>query len=113
MTPRAGQATGTNAVSKLFSSKPTITSPPFCFGGQLVSATKGTIPTEGIFRFSVAHFLIGLFVLLGTVPFVDEFAGGLLIESVLITLVLLSAVVAVGGRRRSLVVGILLATPAV
>lgn len=68
---------------------------------------------EGVFRYSVAHFLVALVLLLTTVPLVDEFVGGEIVESVLITLVLLSAVVAVGGRRRSLVVGILLVAPAV
>jgi hypothetical protein len=70
-------------------------------------------PSEGVFRLSVAQFLIALVVLLGTVPFVDEFPAGPLIESVLLTVVLLSAVIAVGGRRRSLVIGILLVAPAV
>ena len=68
---------------------------------------------EGVFRYSVAHFLVALVVLLVTIPLVDEIFAGELIESALITVVLLSAVVAVGGRRRSLVFGILLVAPAV
>jgi hypothetical protein len=68
---------------------------------------------EGVFRYSVAHFLVALVLLLTTVPLVDEFIGGEIVESVLITVVLLSAVIAVGGRRRTLVVGILLVAPAV
>jgi hypothetical protein len=68
---------------------------------------------EGLYRYSVAHFLVALVLLLVTMPLVDEFIGGEIVESVLITVVLLSAVVAVGGRRRSLVVGILLVAPAV
>src|SRR4051794_22933476 len=69
--------------------------------------------TEGVYRYSVAHFLVALVVLLLTVPLVDEFFAGELVESILITVVLLSAVVAVGGRRRSLVVALVLVAPAI
>ncbi|HEY1377096.1 MAG TPA: potassium channel family protein [Gemmataceae bacterium] len=78
-----------------------------------MGATERTGRNEGVFRYSVAHFLVALVVLLVAVPLVDEFIVGELIESVLITLVLLSAVVAVGGRLRSLVTGLLLVAPAV
>ncbi len=78
-----------------------------------MGTTDRTRPNEGVFRYSVAHFLVALVVLLATVPLVDEFIVGELVESVLITVVLLSAVVAVGGRRRSLVTGLLLVAPAV
>jgi hypothetical protein len=61
----------------------------------------------------VAHFLVALVLLLVTIPFVDQLPYGDLIESVLITLVLLSAVTAVGGRRRTLVVAAVLVTPPV
>src|SRR5262249_5710066 len=60
-----------------------------------------------------AYFLVALVALFLTVPLVDEFIGGELVESVLITVVLLSAVVAVGGRRRSLIAGAALVAPAV
>jgi hypothetical protein len=76
-----------------------------------VGATRNS--GEGVYRYSVAHFLVALVVLLLTVPLVDEIVAGELVESVLITVVLLSAVVAVGGRRRSLVTGLLLVAPAV
>jgi Ion channel len=78
-----------------------------------VGATGKPTATEGVFRYSVAHFLIALIVLFLTVPLVDEFIAGELVESVLITLVLVSAVVAVGGRRGSLIVGLVLVAPAV
>jgi hypothetical protein len=58
------------------------------------------------------HFLIALVVLLVVIPFVDQFANGELIEAALITLVLLTAVLAVGGRRRTLLAAALLVTPA-
>lgn len=69
-------------------------------------------PNEGVFRLSVAQFLVALVVMLLSVPYLTGSVAGRLIEAVLMTLVLLSAVVAVGGRRRSLVTGILLVTPA-
>jgi len=78
-----------------------------------VGETERPTPTEGVYRYSVAHFLVALVVLLITVPIVDELNVGELIESILITVVLLSAVVAVGGRRRSLVASLVLVAPAV
>ncbi len=72
------------------------------------------LPTrEGARRLSVVHFLIALVVLLVVIPFVDQLPNGDLIEATLITLVLLSAVMAVGGRRRTLIAGAVLVTPAV
>ncbi len=68
--------------------------------------------SEGVRRFSVAHFLIALVALLVVTPFVEELQNGPLIEAILMTLVLLSAVLAVGGSRRSLVAGVVLVIPA-
>jgi hypothetical protein len=67
----------------------------------------------GFWRLSAAHFLIALILLLVTVPFVLESPGGKLIEAALFTLVFLSAVLAVGGRRRTLFLAGVLVTPAV
>src|SRR5262245_35014643 len=68
---------------------------------------------EGIYRLSVAHFLFALVLLLVTEPFVEQLAYGISIEAALLALVLLSAVLAVGGRRRMLVLAVVLVTPAV
>lgn len=68
---------------------------------------------EGVRRFSVVHFLIALILLLAVFPFVDQLKYGDIVEAVLITSVLLSAVMAVGGRRRILIAAIVLAAPAV
>ena len=76
-------------------------------------AATGTRPTEGARRLSVVHFLVAVVLLLLVVPFVDELRYGDLIEAVLVTLVLLSAVMAVGGRRRTLVAAAVLVTPPV
>jgi hypothetical protein len=64
-------------------------------------------------RFSAAQFLIALVLLLCLSPLFNELAQGSLIETLLMTLVLISAVPAVGGRRRTLLLAGLLAVPAV
>ena len=66
----------------------------------------------GVLRFSGVQFLSALILLIVTGPFIDEVEYGILIESVLITLVLFSAVLAIGGRRRTLVLASVLVIPA-
>jgi hypothetical protein len=66
--------------------------------------------TAGLFRFSVAQFLVALIVLLAAYPFVTELKHGEAIETILMTVVLISAVLAVGGRTWGL--AILLVVPA-
>jgi hypothetical protein len=61
----------------------------------------------------MVHFLVALILLLVTSPFVLELSYGRVIESLLITLVLLTAMLAVGGRRRTLIVASALVAPAV
>jgi hypothetical protein len=68
---------------------------------------------EGFRRLSVAHFLTALVLLLIAAPFVDQLTNGVLIEASLMTLVLLSAVLAVGGRWSTFVTAAVLVTPAV
>src|SRR6266700_3257473 len=64
-------------------------------------------------RFSMVQLLIALALLIFFAPFVEAIKGGALIVSVLLSLVLLSAVLAVASRRRTLTVALLLAIPAV
>jgi len=66
----------------------------------------------GLRRFSMVQLLIALAILFFSVPFVEELKGGDLIVSALLSVVLLSAVLAVANRRRNLAVGLLLAVPA-
>jgi voltage-gated potassium channel len=66
----------------------------------------------GIFRFSAVEFLIALILLFIIAPFLEYMQNGLLVESVLITLVLVSGVLAVGRNRRTLVLAIVFVTPA-
>jgi hypothetical protein len=68
---------------------------------------------EGRFRYSIALFLGALIVMFLSLPFITEFAYGNVVASLLMTVVLLSAVLAVGGRRKSLIWGIILVTPAI
>jgi len=64
-----------------------------------------------LFRFSMVELLIALGLLFFFLPFAQEFEAGTYIESVLLSVVLLSAVLAVAGRRRALIIAILLAIP--
>ncbi len=66
----------------------------------------------GVLRFSGVQFLSALILLIVTGPLIDELEYGILIESVLMTLVLFSAVMAIGGRRSTLVLGSVLVIPA-
>src|SRR6266487_6982570 len=67
----------------------------------------------GLRRFSTVQLLIVLALLFFFFPFVEEVKGGELIVSILLSLVLLSAVLAVASHRRTLIVALLLAIPAV
>jgi hypothetical protein len=64
-----------------------------------------------VFRFSVGYFLGVLVLNILISPFLDPLRGGFLIETTLMTLVLLFAVLSIAGGRRALV-GVVLVAPA-
>src|SRR2546423_113111 len=64
-------------------------------------------------RFSTVELLIALALLFFSFPFVEEIEGGDIIVSLLLSLVLISAVLAVASRRRTLVIAVLLVIPAI
>lgn len=66
----------------------------------------------GVFRFSAVQLLIALILLFATAPFIEDLPKGDLIEACVLTLVMLSAVLAVGGRRRVLITALALLLPA-
>jgi hypothetical protein len=66
----------------------------------------------GLVRFSTAQFLISLVLLFTVTPFLDRSDIGRVIDGALISLVLMSGVLAVGWRRRTFVVAGLLMLPA-
>ena len=66
----------------------------------------------GNFRFSAVQLLVALVLLFVSAPFVEDLPRGDLIESALLTLVMVSAVLAVGDRRRTLIIALLLVSPA-
>src|SRR6266699_6660291 len=67
----------------------------------------------GMRRFSTVELLIALALLFFFFPFVEEIKGGDIIVSLLLSLVLLSAVFAVASRRSTLIIALLLAIPAI
>jgi len=66
-----------------------------------------------VFRFSVSYFLGALVLNIFISPFVDRLRSGTLIETMLITLLLLCAVLSIAGGRRALVGGVLVAPAAI
>lgn len=68
---------------------------------------------QGRSPFSVARFLVALVVMFVTQPLFEDSSAGDLIDIIIGTLVLLSAVMAVGGKRTTLVAGALLVIPAI
>lgn len=59
-------------------------------------------------RYSSVELLVTLGLLFVTAPFVEDLPHGDLVETALMTVVMISAVLAVGGRRKSLVVALVL-----
>src|SRR5881296_3160835 len=74
---------------------------------EIMHAAKSPKPR----RFSAVQLLIALALFFACAPFVEEINGGDLIVSFLLSLVLLFAILAVAGRRRTLIVALLLAVP--
>lgn len=66
---------------------------------------------NGLRRFSMVQLLIALGILFFTVPFIDELENSELIISVLFSVVMLSAVVSVANRRRTLVIALMIVIP--
>src|SRR5215469_9115332 len=64
-------------------------------------------------RFSAVQLLIALGLFFTFAPFVEEIKGGDLIIAILLSLVLLSGVVAVAARRRIFFIALVLVTPAI
>src|SRR5947207_7684227 len=64
-------------------------------------------------RFSAVQLLIALVAFFICAPFVEEIKGGDLIVSGLFSLVLVAGVVAVAQRKRTLIIAIVLAFPAI
>jgi hypothetical protein len=75
--------------------------------------SAGLVARRGLVRYSAVELLVALGLLLVGAPFVEHFRSGDLIEGVLITVVLVSAVLAVGGRHRSLAVALALVLPVI
>ena len=66
----------------------------------------------GGFHFSAVELLITLIVLLVASPFLEELKHGTMIETILLTALLVSSVLVVGGDRKSLTVATILVVPA-
>lgn len=64
-------------------------------------------------RFSAVHLLIALALFFTCAPLVEEIKGGDLIMAILLSLILLSAVIAVADSKYVLVIAVVLAIPAV
>ena len=65
-----------------------------------------------LFRYSAVELLVALGLLFIATPFVEDMRNGDLVEAVLLSLVMIFAVLAVGGRRQSLIVALVLLVPA-
>ncbi len=78
-----------------------------------IELVKGFVARSGVLHFSMVELLIALVLLFASAPFIEQLQYGNVIESALMTMVLIAAVLAVGARRRTLVIAVLLVSPAV
>lgn len=77
------------------------------------AARRKAIFHPGAFRYSAVELLVALVLLLLSAPFIEDLPAGDLIEVLLVTAVMVSAVLVVGGRRRTLIISLVLVVPAV
>lgn len=66
----------------------------------------------GVPRYSTVKLLVALGLLFVFTPFIEDLPRGDLIEALLLTLVMVSSVLAVGARRRHLIIALVLVIPA-
>jgi voltage-gated potassium channel len=66
---------------------------------------------NGIKRFSAVQFLIAIVMLFISFPFLDDLRFGEIIESILMTVVMVSGVMVVAGRRRVLWIALIIVVP--
>jgi len=71
------------------------------------------LPRKGTFRFSSVEFLIALVVFFISAPFVEDLPRGNFIDGSLLTVVLISGMLAVGRSRKLLTAAAILAAPAI
>jgi hypothetical protein len=71
------------------------------------------VSSPGLWRFSTRKLLIALLLLIVMTPFFEEFSRGDLVEALIMTLVLVAAVIAIGGKRSVLIAATLLLVPAI
>ncbi len=74
---------------------------------------QATLSRTGVFRFSTVEFLIALVFFLVSAPFVEDLPHGNFVDGSLLTVVLVSGMLAVGRSRNLLTIAALLAVPAV
>jgi voltage-gated potassium channel len=77
-----------------------------------MNPTPQSAPSLGATRYSAVKLLAALGLLFVSAPFVQDLPQGDLVESVLLTLVMVSAVLVLGSRRKVLIVALVLLTPA-
>ena len=87
---------------------PDLIGPP----GPDVSPRRKAVSRPGAFRFSAVELLVAIALLFLATPFVEDLPRGDLLEVALMSVVMVSAVLAVGGQRRTLIVAIVLLVPA-
>jgi hypothetical protein len=72
-----------------------------------------TLSRTGVFRFSTVEFLIALVFFLVSAPFVENLPHGNFVDGSLLTVVLVSGMLAVGRSRNLLTIAAILAVPAI
>src|SRR5262245_59097408 len=77
-----------------------------------MTASHQPLIFEGRHRLSVAHLLVAIVAMFVVAAFAYRILLGRLIESVVFTAMILAAVNAIGGRRRTLIIASLLMSPA-
>ena len=70
-------------------------------------------PTGSLRRFGTVELLIAIAALFISMPFIESLRSGPIIESILMTIVLISGVLAIADRRGIVVIAVVLAVPAV
>ena len=68
---------------------------------------------DSLRRFGMVQLLIAIAALFISMPFIEALRSGSMIEAILMTIVLLSGVLAIADRRRVVIVGLILVGPAI